>query len=175
MAGHGGAMTITTSEDNEMKKKAEMIAPDAYPQMLPKGQGALFSQTLRSGATEAKAARIIADRAEDLREAVLAYVEQLEAAGQDHQLVSDKAHEIKGFADTAGLPATARIADGLCHYLEKIQELEAAPDAAVIALHVSAIGRATRDSDQGGRMGEAVRSELAALSARKLAEAGARG
>jgi len=157
-----------------MNKKAEMIAPGAYPQMLPKAQAALLSQTLRSAKTEVKAARVIADSAENLREAVLAYVEQLEAAGQDHQLVSDKAHEIKGFADTAGLPAAARIADGLCHYLEKIHELDAVPDATVIALHVSAIGRASRDSDQGGRMGEAVRAELAALSARKLAEAGAR-
>jgi len=157
-----------------MKKKAEMIAPDAYPQMLPRAQAALFSQTLHSTATEGKAARVIADSAENLRDAVLAYVEQLEAAGQDHHLVSDKAHEIKGFADTAGLPATARIADGLCHYLEKIHELDAMPDATVIALHVSAIGRASRDSDRGTGMGEAVRSELAALSARKLAEAGAR-
>ena len=157
-----------------MKKKAEMIAPDAYPQMMSKAQGALLSQTMRSTKTEGKAARVIADSAESLRDAVLDYVEQLEAAGQDHQLVSDKAHEIKGFADTAGLPATARIADGLCHYLEKIHELAAIPDPAVIALHVSAIGRAARDSDQGGRMGDAVRAELAALSARKLAEAGSR-
>ena len=157
-----------------MKKKAEMIAPDAYPQMLPRAQAALFSQTLRSAKTEVKATRVIEESAEGLREAVLAYVEQLEAAGQDQILVSDTAHEIKGFADTAGLPATARIAEGLCHYLEKTHEISAAPDATVIALHVSAIGRATRDSDQGGQAGDAVRAELAALCARKLAEAGNR-
>ena len=153
-----------------MTKKAQMIAPDAYPQMMSKAQGAQFSQGLRSSATAVNATRIIADSAAGLREAVLAYVEQLEAGTHDHALVSDKAHEIKGFADTAGLPATARIAEGLCHYLEKSQELAAAPDAIVIALHVSAIGRASRDSDQGGKAGDIVRSELAALSARKLAE-----
>lgn len=157
-----------------MTKKAEMIAPDAYPQMMSKAQSALFSQTLRSPVTEAKGARIVEDSAESLREAVLQYVEQLEEAGQDHALVSDKAHEIKGFADTAGLPATARIADGLCHYLEKSQQSDVAPDAAVIALHVSAIGRATRDQDGGARMGSAVAGELATLAARKLAEAKAR-
>jgi hypothetical protein len=157
-----------------MKKTAEMIAPDAYPQMMGKAQAAMLSQTLRNKATEAKAAHIIGDCAEDLRAAVLTYVEQLEAAGQDYLLVSDKAHEIKGFADTAGLPATARIAEGVCQYLERIHELKAAPDATVIALHVSAIGRATRDGDQGSQAGEAVRAELAALCARKLSEAEAR-
>jgi HPt (histidine-containing phosphotransfer) domain-containing protein len=157
-----------------MRKKAEMIAPDAYPQMMSKAQSALLSQTLRSAVTEVKAVRVIEESAETLREALLVYVEEMEAAGQDHGLVSDKAHEIKGFADTAGLPATARLAEGLCHYLEKIHEMDAAPDATVIALHVSAIGRATRDSDHGGWAGDAVTSELAALSARKLAEAGAR-
>ena len=71
-----------------------------------------------------------------------------------------------------GLPATARIAEGLCHYLERSRELGAPADAAVIALHVSAIGRATRDSDHGGQTSQIVTSELAALAARKLAEAG---
>lgn len=154
-----------------MTKKVQMIAPDAYPQMLNKQQAALFSQTLRSAKTEVKAVRIIEDSAEGLREAVLTYVEQLEAAGQDQALVSDKAHEIKGFADTAGLPTTARIAEGLCHYLEKSHEIAAAPDATVIALHVSAIGRATRDTSQNSAVSQVVTGELAALVARKLADA----
>jgi len=157
-----------------MTKKAQMIAPDAYPQMMSKAQSALFSQTLRSAVTEVKGARVIEDNAESLREALLCYVEQLEAAGHELPLVSDKAHEIKGFADTAGLPATARIADGLCHYLEKSQQSDVKPDATVIALHVSAIGRASRDPDGGGQMGGAVAGELANLAARKLAEAKAR-
>jgi HPt (histidine-containing phosphotransfer) domain-containing protein len=159
-----------------------MIAPDAYPQMMAKAQAAQFSQTLRSSSTAVNATRIIAASAETLCEALLGYVEELEAAGRDHDhdhdhdhdQVSDKAHEIKGFADTAGRPATARLAEGLCHYLERSLELGAPADAAVIALYVSAIGRATRDADQGGETRQAVTSELAALAARKLAEAGAR-
>lgn len=154
--------------------KAQMIAPDAYPQMMAKAQAAQFSQTLRASSTTVNATRIIADSAGTLCEALLGYVEELEAAGQSQPLVSDKAHEIKGFADTAGRPATARLAEGLCHYLERSLELGAPADAAVIALYVSAIGRATRDADQGGKMSRAVTSELSALAARKLAEAGAR-
>ena len=157
-----------------MAKKAQMIAPDAYPQMMGKAQAAQFSQTLRASSTTVNATRIIAASAETLCEALLGYVEELEAAGRDHALVSDKAHEIKGFADTAGRPATARLAEGLCHYLERSLELGAPADAAVIALYVSAIGRATRDADQGGETRQAVTSELAALAARKLADAGAR-
>jgi hypothetical protein len=157
-----------------MANKAQMIAPDAYPQMMGRAQAAKLSLALCGDASAGKAARVIANSAEMLREGLLGYVEELEAAGQDHDLVSDKAHEIKGFADTAGLPATARIAEGLCHYLEQSLELGAPADAAVIALHISAIGRATRDGDQGGPMSDAVRGELAALAQRKLAEAGAR-
>ena len=100
-----------------MSSKAQMIAPDAYPQMMGRAQAAQLSQALCSGASAVNATRIIANSAGTLREALLGYVEALEAAGQDQALVSDKAHEIKGFADTAGLPATARIAEGLCHYL----------------------------------------------------------
>jgi hypothetical protein len=153
------------------RKKGQIIAPGDYPQMLEKSQAAKFAKTLRSAVTTAKAVRIIEDAAEPLREALLVYVAELEAAGANHALVSDKAHEIKGFADTAGLPATARIAEGLCRYLEQSQELGLAADGAVIALHVSAIGRASRDSDHGGQAGEAVAKELAALAARKLAAA----
>ena len=157
-----------------MKKKAQMITPDAYPQMMGKAQAASFSKTLRSAITEVKATRIIEDSADSLREALLGYVAELEVAGPDYVMVSDKAHEIKGFADTAGLPATARIADGLCHYLERSLELKMPAEPAVIALHVHAIGRASRDPDQGGKAADAVVRELASLAARKLAEASQR-
>jgi hypothetical protein len=153
------------------RKKGQIIPPGDYPQMLEKAEGAKFAKTLRSASITQKAVRIIEDSAEPLREALLVYVTELEAAGANHALVSDKAHEIKGFADTAGLPATARIAEGLCRYLEQSQELGLPADTAIIALHVSAIGRASRDSDHGGQAGEAVARELAALSAHKLAAA----
>jgi hypothetical protein len=94
---------ITTSEANNNDKKAQMIAPDAFPQMMAKTQAAQFSQTARSSVSRVKAARIIEDSAEGLREAIPVYVEQLEAAGQDHVVVSDKAHE----ARQAGTPPPA--------------------------------------------------------------------
>jgi hypothetical protein len=151
-------------------KKPQVIPPEAYPQMLTRREAAKFSQVLRSKVAEIKAHKILEDSADTLRGAVLVYVEELEAAGQDRAMISDRAHEIKGIADTAGLPATARIAEGLCRYLEESDKLGAAPEPALIALHVSAIGRATRDKDAGNRTSGAVAQELAALSARKLAE-----
>jgi len=150
--------------------KAQMISPDAYPQMVNKGQAKLLSQSLRSAITEVKANRVIEDSAEGLREAVLAYVEELEHAGVNMALVSDKAHEIKGVADTAGLPATARIAEGLCRYLEESEVLKAAPDTTVVALYVSAVGRSTRNTGSETQASSTVANELAALAARKLSE-----
>jgi len=155
-------------------KKAQLIAPDAYPQMMSRADAARASLVLRATVTEEKAAGIIANAADGLREALLRYIAELERAGADIALVSDKAHEIKGFADTAGLPATARIAESLCHYLERCQDMGAATDNAVIALHVGAIGRASRDTNLDAHMQDAVIKELATLTAHKLAEASIR-
>ena len=156
-----------------MSKKGQMISPDAYPQMMNKAQARQFSQRLRSAVTEVKAVRVIEDSAESLRGAVLIDVEELEAA-QSIAVLSDKAHEIKGFADTAGLHATARIAESLCRYLEESDLRGTAPDAAVLALHVSAIGRAARATDLEAQMSDAVAKELSILAARKLNEVVAR-
>lgn len=153
-----------------MTGKAQMISPDLYPQMLSGNQAARFSQAMRD-ATES-ANRILKESAVPLREALLSYVAQMEAAGQDHALVSEKAHEIKGFADTAGLPAAARIAAGLCRYLERSEIAGIATDAAVVALHVSAIARAARSPDLEAQTGVTVAEELALLAERKFAEAG---
>ena len=156
-----------------MSKKGQMISPEAYPQMMNKAQARQFSQRLRSAVTEVKAVRVIEDSAESLRGAVLIYVEELEAASSI-AVLSDKAHEIKGFAGTAGLHATARIAESLCRYLEESDLRGTAPDAAVLALHVSAIGRAARATDLEAQMSDAVAKELSILAARKLNEATAR-
>ena len=154
--------------------KAQMISPDAYPQLLPPAQAARFSKMLRSADTAADADRILKNAAAPLREAILTYVAELEAA-LDPSRISEKAHEIKGFADTAGLPATARIAAGLCRYMEQSDVAGDLPDKAVVALHVSAIGRAARALDLDGQMGETVAGELAKLAAQKLAEAAKQG
>ena len=123
-------------------KKAQVIPPDSYPQMMSKSDAAKISRILRSSEAVAKGARVIKDAGQKLRAGVREYVRELEDAIGDHQITSEKAHDIRGFAETAGLRATGRIADGLCRYFEELEKLDAAPDGAVVTLHVSAIARA---------------------------------
>ena len=153
-----------------MAKKAEVIPPDAYPQMVSKAQAKLMANALRSHVTAVKASRVIEDSGEILRDAVRAYVEELEGAGMNFDLVSDKAHEIRGFAETAGMLSTGRIADGLCRYFDDAEQSGVAPDHAVVALHVSAIGRTARDPDSVSQMNDVVARELSLLSERLSAE-----
>jgi hypothetical protein len=152
-------------------KKGQLIPADTYPQMANKVQAAAMSRTLRSAVTIEKAARVIEDAGESLRAAILGYVVELENAGRNNSLLSEKAHEIKGFAETAGLLSTGRIAEGLCRYFEDSEKLGLAPEPAVVSLHVSAIGRAARDQNVASQMSDAVARELAGLVAHKLAEA----
>jgi hypothetical protein len=150
--------------------KARFIPPDAYPQMVSRSDAAKMSRTLRSGDTVARGTRAIQKAGQSLRKAIRDYVRELEEAIGNYEITADKAHEIRGFAETAGLRATGRIADGLCRYFEEMRKLGAAPDAAVIALHVSAIVRAANAEDEASRMSDAVVKELAALVSHKLAE-----
>jgi hypothetical protein len=152
------------------KPKAQVIPPDAYPQMVSKARAAVMARTLRSHVTAVTAARVIEDSGETLREAVRLYVEELEQAGMNLELISEKAHEIRGFAETAGMLSTGRIADGLCRYFDEADQSGLVPDAAVVALHVSAIGRTARDTCSVSRMNDVVAKELAMLASRKLAE-----
>jgi preprotein translocase subunit Sec61beta len=151
-------------------KKAQVIPPDAYPQMASKSDALKMARALRAPETAARGARVIEDAAQTLRKGVHDYVRELEAALGDHRMTFEKAHEIRGFAETAGLRATGRIASGLCRYFDEMQKLDAIPDAAVIALHVSAIVRAAHAKDEAGRMSDTVVKELAALVTHKLAE-----
>ena len=153
-----------------MAKKAEMIPPDAYPQMVGKAQARLIARVLRSQATTAAAARVIEENGESLRDAVQGYVEELEKAGMNFERIADRAHDIRGFAETAGLLSTGRIAGGLCRYFDDAQQAGVPPDPVVVGLHVSAIGRAARDPDARSRMTDAVARELSALAGKKLAE-----
>jgi HPt (histidine-containing phosphotransfer) domain-containing protein len=127
---------------------------------------------LKSGDMLARASRVIAMRTAELRGAVLALVDQLEEAmrNKDWPTVFSATHEIRGFAETAGLNATGRIANGLCHYLDSIEQLGAGPDAAIVNLHVDAVLRSARTEDDAARHGSAVAEQLAALVARKLAD-----
>ncbi|HEY4276423.1 MAG TPA: hypothetical protein VGM68_13115 [Rhizomicrobium sp.] len=152
-------------------KKADFIAPDAYPQPVSRSDAAKISRALKSSDVLERGARVIQQSSSILRMGVLDYVRELEQAGSNPALVFDKAHEIRGFAETAGLRATGRIADGLCRYLEEAAKRNLTADAAVVALHVSAIVRAAHAKDEASRMSDVVAKELSALAAHKLAEA----
>jgi hypothetical protein len=153
------------------KPKAQMIPPESYPQMVSRGQAAQIARMLRSNVTAVTASRVIEESGEVLREGVRAYVVELEAAGGNLELISDKAHEIRGFAETAGMFSTGRIADGLCRYFDDSELFAIPPDHAVVALYVSAIGRSARDPDTLTQMSDVVAKELAGLANRKLHEA----
>jgi hypothetical protein len=157
-----------------MTKKAQVIPPDAYPQMVGKKEAAKLSRLLRSSDTIARGAGVIEEASEALQGGVRDYVRELEQAIGDHRITAEKAHEIRGFAETVGLRATGRIADGLCHYFEEMKKFGLAPDDHVIALHVSAIVRAAHAADETSRMSDVVARELAQLVTHKLAEAEAR-
>jgi hypothetical protein len=147
-----------------------IIAPDAYPQPVSRSEAARISRALKSPDALAQGARVIRQAGPILRMGVEDYVREMEQAAGDPTTVFDKAHEIRGFAETAGLRATGRIADGLCRYIEEASKRGVAADPAVMALHVSAIVRATNAKDEAGRMSDVVAGELAALAAHKLAE-----
>lgn len=150
--------------------KAKIILPDSYPQMASKTDAARMSHALRAPETIQRGARVIEDCSQDLREGVRVCVKALEMAIDDHPLASEKAHEIRGFAETAGLAAAGRIADGLCCYFDEMDKLGVKPDMDVIAVHVSAIARAAYAEDEAIRMGDMVAKELAGLVKHKLAE-----
>jgi hypothetical protein len=152
------------------KTKVQVIPPDAYPQMVSKANAAGMARTLRSSVTVVTANRVIEESGESLREAVRGYVAELEGAGMDFALLSEKAHEIRGFAETAGMMSTGRIADGLCRYFDDSEQAGVRPDTAVVALHVSAMGRTARDTNALSQMNDVVARELAMLAGRKLAE-----
>ena len=154
------------------KKQAEIIAPGAYPQMMSKPNAARAAQTLRAQQTAEKAQVAMDAQIPAMRAAILGYVEELENARGDMQLVFEKAHEIRGFAETAGLITTGRIAEILCRYMDDMERIKKPLDATLVALNVSAIGRAARTEDRDAAMGDVVAAELAALVARRLADAG---
>ena len=153
-------------------KQPQIIAPDAYPQMMSKPGAARASKTLRSTQTAEKAQAAIEAQVPALRAALLGYVEELENAPNDLTLVFEKAHEIRGMAETAGLVTTGRIADILCRYMDDMERIKRPVDLTLVALNVSAIGRAARAEDGDAAMGDAVATELAALVARRLSDAG---
>jgi hypothetical protein len=155
------------------RKNAQFIPPDAYPQMMSKQDAARAMKTLHSAQTAVKAQVAMEAAVPPMRAAILRYVDELETAGGDTALVFEKAHEIRCFAETAGLITTGRIAEILARYMDDMLRIAKPMDATIVALHVSAIARAARAAraeEDDVRMGEVVAAELAALVTRRLAE-----
>ncbi len=160
-----------TSRAPYKRTRAAKIPPGVYPVFSSKVASHL-SQALRDPEVVAAAARVIAHKAEDMRIAVLGYVDRMEEAVRtaDPAATFEQAHEIRGLAGNAGLVATGRIANGLCKYLDAIDRAGRAPDQALVVLHLEAIARAAHAEDEATRLGDTVANELAALANRKLAE-----
>ena len=154
---------------NDAHKQAQMIAPDAYPQMMNRQDAASAMRTLRSSQTAARAAIAMESCIPAMKAAILQYVAEMEAAGGDMHKIFAAVHEIRGFAETAGLATTGRIAEILCRYMDDMERLGKPLDAHLVELHVSAIVRAARAEKDDIELGEVVAAELAALVARKLA------
>jgi HPt (histidine-containing phosphotransfer) domain-containing protein len=167
--------TIWPSDESVMgmrKANSELVPVEKYPQLLPPARRKQALSALRSSETLAKAGRAIALRSADLHGAVLEQVAHMEQAAraQDWTAVFAAAHEVRGLAGTAGLPATGRIANGLCHYLDAMAQRARAPDSVVAGLHLDAILRSARTGDDAARHGDAVAQQLSALVAHKLSE-----
>jgi hypothetical protein len=150
---------------------AQFIAPQAYPQPMGRAQAARAMLTLHSAETAAKAQAAMAAAVPPMRAAILQYVDEMEQSAGDMKALLGKAHEIRGFAETAGLITTGRICEILCRYMDDMARIAKPVDATIVALHASAIARAARAEHDDVRMGEIVADELAALVARRLSEA----
>jgi chemotaxis protein histidine kinase CheA len=151
-------------------QSVQFIAPDSYPQMLSKPRAARALHTLRTPETAAKAQAVLEAAMPAMRAAILQYVQEMERAQGDAAKLFEAAHEIRGFAETAGMITTGRIAEVLCRYMDDLTRLGRPLDATIVTLHVSAIARAARAEDDSVRTGQAVAAELAALVAKRLAE-----
>jgi hypothetical protein len=147
---------------------AQVIPPDAYPQMLGRQEAQRALKVLSSQRTAELAAKAMHACIAPMRAAIMTYVAELEAASTNMTGVHDKVHEIRCFAETAGLVTTGRIADILCRYMDDMERITRPLDTHIVTLHVAAIARAARTEDGDVAMGDVVAAELAALVTRRL-------
>jgi hypothetical protein len=152
-------------------QEAQLIAPDAYPQMINKQGAARALQSLRGGQVAAKVQVAMQAAVPMMRAAILQYADEMEEAAGDMALVYQKVHEIRGFAETAGLVVTGRISEILCRYMDDMERSAKPLDTTIVALNVSAIIRAARAEEVDTKVAETVTEEMAALVALRLAEA----
>jgi hypothetical protein len=163
-------MTGKKPTSRHKQARATKIMPGVYP-VFPRETASGLLHALRDPAVISAAAQVVADKAEDLRIAVLAHVDRITDAAcvADPAATYEQAHEIRGLAGNAGLRATGRIANGLCKYLDALGRAGQPPDRELVALHLEAIARAARAEDEATRLGDTVANELAALVDKKLA------
>jgi chemotaxis protein histidine kinase CheA len=158
-----------------VQSKVEFIEPEDYPQMLSKPEALRALRTLQSPQTQVKAQEALAQHAPVMRDAVLQLVELLEEMDSgDMKRIFAAVHEIRGVAETGGLVTTGRIAEILCRYMDDMERLQKPLDGTLVGLHVAAIARAARSEQEDAETGETVAIELAALVARRIADAGGR-
>jgi hypothetical protein len=147
------------------------VQPGAYP-VFAAAKAMKLTRALRDNDVAKVAVKALADTAETMKTSVLDYIEHMEAAerANNYTLVYQDSHEIRGLAGNAGLAAAARIANELCRYLDALSEIGKTPDRPVVRLHLGAISRAARATDDATRLGDTVARELAQLVSKKLAE-----
>jgi len=154
--------------------EAELIAPDDYPQMVSKRDSLRCMQTLQSDRVTLKAKTAMASYTPMLRDVIIEYVEALEEAGSDLTQIFAVAHEIRNFAENAGMGTAGRVAENLCRYMDEMERVKKPVDPAVVTVHVAAIARAARAEEDDAKMGDVVSGELNALVKRRLNDAGVR-
>lgn len=149
----------------EKMKQGELIQPGSYPTLAMKGEAGLLLHALKSEESLESAAKVIARKAEELKGAVLLYVDRLEdaAASGDDSALYDEAHEIRGMAETAGLAAAGRIANTLCRYLDRHARAGVPPERGIVVLQLDALTRAAHAKDDATRLGDVVANELELL------------
>jgi hypothetical protein len=160
--------------EQTIEKAAELIQPDAYPQMVSKRDGLRCVQALQSDRVALKARTAMASYTPMLRDAIMEYVEALEEAGTDLPQIFGVAHEIRNFAENAGMATAGRVAENLCRYMDEMERVQKPVDPAIVTLHVAAIARAARAEEDDAKMGDVVSAELNALVKRRLSDAGVR-
>ena len=160
--------------EQTIEKAAELIQPDAYPQMVSKRDSLRCMQALQSDRVALKARTAMASYTPMLRDAIMEYVEALEEPGADLERVFAVAHEIRNFAENAGMATAGRVAENLCRYMDEMERVKKPVDPAIVSLHVAAIARAARAEEDDAKMGDLVTAELNALVKRRLSDAGVR-
>ena len=112
--GHGCALMTRQASCRGPVHRARRLSPDDEQAATPRRP----CRPCARAQTAVKAQVAMEAAVPPMRAAILQYVDELEDAGRRHAQVFDKVHEIRGFAETAGLVTTGRIADILCRYMD---------------------------------------------------------